>query len=85
MSIMLLERSAAGQSAWRAAMERAAGAFAEFRRQQKARRDRKHLMQLPDYLLRDIGLSRLDVARMDGGAGARRSFVLPDISWRLRP
>jgi uncharacterized protein YjiS (DUF1127 family) len=82
---MLLERSAAGQGAWQAAMERIAGVIAELRRQQKARRDRKHLMQLPDYLLRDIGLSRLDVGRMNGLAGARRSLVLPDIGWRLRP
>jgi uncharacterized protein YjiS (DUF1127 family) len=82
---MLLDRSAAGQSAWQAAMERIAGVIAELRRQQKARRDRKHLMQLPDYLLRDIGLSRLDVGRMNGLAGARRSLVLPDIGWRLRP
>ncbi len=28
----------------------------------RARRDHRHLRELPDYLLRDIGLNRSDVA-----------------------
>ena len=84
MSISLLERPVAGPGAWQAAMERVAADIAELRRQRKARRDRRHMMQLPDYLLRDIGLSRHDVGRMTGGDG-RRSLVLPDIGWRRRP
>jgi uncharacterized protein YjiS (DUF1127 family) len=84
MSISLLERPAASQGAWQAVMERVAGDIAELRRQQKARRDRRHAMRLPDCLPRDIGLSRHDAGRMNGW-DSRRSLVLPDIGWRRRP
>jgi hypothetical protein len=46
------------------------------RRQHKARRDRRHLMQLPDYLLRDIGMSRIEVDAMTA-PDDRRRFVVP--------
>ena len=41
----------------------------------RAKRDRRHLRELPDYLLRDIGLHRTDIAAYEGQArlgGAER-------------
>ena len=67
MSVMFFERSAGGRSeAWQAVAAMAGRFFAELRRQRKSRRDRRHLMQLPDYLLKDIGVSRLEVGRIHG-------------------
>jgi uncharacterized protein YjiS (DUF1127 family) len=67
MSVLLFERSAAGrQGAWQAALAMAEKFLVERRRQRKSKRDRRHLMQLPDYLLKDIGVSRLEVERMQG-------------------
>ncbi len=81
MTVMFFERSAAGHSWWQALAD-AVGRFAmQMRRESKARRDRRHLMQLPDYLLRDIGMSRLEVEAMTR-RDDRPRFVLPDIDWR---
>lgn len=52
------------------------------RRERKARRDRRHLMQLPDYLLRDIGIWRLEVEAMTERDDRQHFVVLPDIGWR---
>lgn len=82
MTVMFFERSAAGPSRWQAFAD-AIGRFAmQMRRESKARRDRRHLMQLPDYLLRDIGISRLEVEAMTERDDRRRFVVLPDIGWR---
>ena len=82
MTVMFFERSAAGPSRWQACAD-AIGRFAnEMRRERKARRDRRHLMQLPDYLLRDIGISRLEVEAMTERDDRPRFVVLPDIGWR---
>ena len=84
MSVMFFERSTAGRGAgaWQALADMAANAFKELRREHKARRDRRHLMQLPDYLLRDIGLSRIEVEAMTERYDGPRFVVLPDITWR---
>ena len=67
MSVLFFERPAAGsREVWRAAAATAARVFGSLRRQRKSNRDRRHLMQLPDYLLKDIGVSRLEVERMQG-------------------
>jgi uncharacterized protein YjiS (DUF1127 family) len=82
MTVMFFERPAAGLSWWQAIAD-AVGRFAnEMRRESKARRDRRHLMQLPDYLLRDIGLSRLEVEAMTERDGRANFIVLPDVAWR---
>ena len=82
MTVMFFERSAAGPSRWQAFAD-AIGRFAmQMRRERKARRDRRHLMQLPDYLLRDIGISRLEVEAMTQRDDRPRFVVLPDIGWR---
>jgi len=81
MSVMIFERSASRHGTWQA-MAATVGRFvAQMRRQQKVRRDRRHLMQLPDYLLRDIGMSRLEVDAMTAPDDRRRFAVLPDIGW----
>jgi uncharacterized protein YjiS (DUF1127 family) len=83
MSVMSFERSEAGRSeAWQAVAAMVGRFVSELRRQNKARRDRHHLMQLPDYLLRDIGISRFEVDRIN----RRPSLVVfPDIGWKRRP
>ena len=84
MTVMFFERSAAGPRRWQAFAD-AVGRFAtQMRRERKARRDRRHLMQLPDYLLRDIGLSRIEVEAMTRRDDRPRFVVLPDIGWRAR-
>ncbi len=84
MTVMFFERSAAGHRSWQAFAD-AFGRFAmQLRRERKARRDRRHLMQLPDYLLRDIGVSRLEVEAMTRRDDRPRFVVLPDIGWRAR-
>ena len=86
MSVISIERSAGGRSeAWQSMAEKVRGFVSELRRQQKAKRDRRHLMQLPDYLLRDIGISRLEADAMSRRDGRQRFIVVPDIGWRLRP
>ena len=84
MSVMFFERSTAGRGAgaWQAFTEMVANAVRELRREHKARRDRRHLMQLPDYLLRDIGLSRIEVEAMTERHDGPRFVVFPDLSWR---
>jgi uncharacterized protein YjiS (DUF1127 family) len=82
MTVMFFERAAAGHSWWQAFAD-AVGRFAmQMRRERKARRDRRHMMQLPDYLLRDIGVSRLEVEAMTERDDRPRFVVLPDINWR---
>jgi len=81
MSVMIFERSASRHGTWQAIADKVGQFVAEMRRQQKARRDRRHLMQLPDYLLRDIGMSRLEVDAMTAPDDRRRFVVLPDIGW----
>ena len=82
MTVMFFERSAAGHRSWQAIAD-VVGRFAmQMRRERKARRDRRHLMQLPDYLLRDIGISRLEVEAMTQRGDRPGSVVLPDIGWR---
>jgi uncharacterized protein YjiS (DUF1127 family) len=84
MTVMFFERAAAGPGRWQAFAD-AIGRFAmQMRRESKARRDRRHLMQLPDYLLRDIGISRLEVEAMTRRDDRQHFAVLPDISWRAR-
>jgi uncharacterized protein YjiS (DUF1127 family) len=85
MSVMSFERSTAGQGAgaWQALANMVTKAVRELRREHKARRDRRHLMQLPDYLLRDIGLSRIEIEAMTERYDEPRFVVLPDIAWRL--
>jgi uncharacterized protein YjiS (DUF1127 family) len=84
MTVMFFERAAAGPSWWEAFAD-AVGRFAmQIRRERKARRDRRHLMQLPDYLLRDIGVSRLEVEAMTRRDHRQNFAVLPDIGWRVR-
>jgi uncharacterized protein YjiS (DUF1127 family) len=86
MSVMSFERSDAGRSeAWQAVAEMVGRFVAELRRQHKVRRDRHHLMQLPDYLLRDIGISRLEIDRINSRDDRPRFVVFPDIAWRRRP
>jgi uncharacterized protein YjiS (DUF1127 family) len=82
MSVMYFERSAGGHGLWRAVAARLGEFVSELRRDHKARRDRRHLMQLPDYLLRDIGLSRIEVDAMTERNDRQRFVVLPDIGWR---
>ena len=84
MSVMTFERAAGRHGTWQAMADRFGRFVAEMRRQQKARRDRRHLMQLPDYLLRDIGMSRLEVDAMTAQDDRRRFTVLPDIGWRQK-
>jgi uncharacterized protein YjiS (DUF1127 family) len=81
MSVMTFERSASRYGTWQAITDTVGRFVADMRRQQKARRDRRHLMQLPDYLLKDIGMSRLDVDAMTAPDDRRRFVVLPDIGW----
>ncbi len=82
MTVMFFERSTAGHGWWQAFAD-TIGRFAmQMRRERKARRDRRHLMQLPDYLLRDIGISRLEVEAMTERDDRPRFVVLPDIGWR---
>jgi uncharacterized protein YjiS (DUF1127 family) len=81
MSVMFFEISASRHGTWQAIADKVGRFVADVRRQQKARRDRRHLMQLPDYLLRDIGMSRLDVDAMTAPGDRRRFVVLPDIGW----
>jgi uncharacterized protein YjiS (DUF1127 family) len=84
MSVMSFERSTAGREAgaWQALANMVTNAVRELRREHKARRDRRHLMQLPDYLLRDIGLSRIEIEAMTERYDEPRFVVLPDITWR---
>ena len=82
MTVMFFERSAAGPSRWQAFADMVGRFATQMRREHKARRDRRHLMQLPDYLLRDIGISRLEVEAMTGRGDRPRFVVLPDIGWR---
>jgi uncharacterized protein YjiS (DUF1127 family) len=81
MSVMFFEISASRHGTWQAIADKVGRFVADMRRQQKARRDRRHLMQLPDYLLRDIGMSRLEVDAMTAPDDRRRFVVLPDIGW----
>jgi uncharacterized protein YjiS (DUF1127 family) len=81
MSVMFFEISASRHGTWQAIADKVGRFVADVRRQQKARRDRRHLMQLPDYLLRDIGMSRLEVDAMTAPDDRRRFVVLPDIGW----
>jgi uncharacterized protein YjiS (DUF1127 family) len=81
MSVMFFEMSASRHGTWQAIADKVGRFVADMRRQQKARRDRRHLMQLPDYLLKDIGMSRLDVDAMTAPDDRRRFVVLPDIGW----
>ena len=72
MTVMFIERSTASHRWWQA-IAGAVGRFAmQMRRESKARRDRRHLMQLPDYLLRDIGLDAEEVRNE-----ARKPFWRP--------
>ena len=82
MSILYFERSAGGHGTWRPIAEMVGRFVGEFRRQRKARRDRRHLMQLPDYLLKDIGLSRMELDDMTRPDDRPRFGVLPSIGWR---
>lgn len=41
------------------------GLWTAWLERERIRRDRAHLASLPDYLLRDIGLTREDVTRID--------------------
>jgi uncharacterized protein YjiS (DUF1127 family) len=83
MSVMFFERSAGGRSEALQSIAAMVGSFfRELRRQQKARRDRRHLMQLPDYLLKDIGISRLEVEAITGRDDRPRFIVVPDVGWR---
>ena len=82
MSILCFERSAGGHGTWRRLTGMVGRSVSELRRQRKARRDRRHLLQLPDYLLRDIGLSRMEVDDMTWRKDRPRFGVLPSISWR---
>lgn len=82
MSILSFERPAGGFGSRQPFVGMAGRLIDAVRRQQKARRDRRHLMDLPEYLLKDIGLSRMEV---DGMAWPddRPSFgVLPSAGWR---
>jgi uncharacterized protein YjiS (DUF1127 family) len=81
MSVMFFERSASHHGTWQAIADKVTRFATQMRRQQKARRDRRHLMQLPDYLLKDIGMSRLEVDAMTAPDDRRRFVVLPDIGW----
>lgn len=85
MSVLFFERSTAGHDAWRAFADRVGTFIRQVRRERKARRDRRHLMQLPDYLLRDIGLSRIEVEAMTERQARPRFVVFPDIGWRQEP
>jgi uncharacterized protein YjiS (DUF1127 family) len=82
MTVMFFERPAAGLSWWQAIADAVGRIANELRRESKARRDRRHLMQLPDYLLRDIGISRLEVEAMTERDDRPRFIVVPDINWR---
>ena len=82
MSVMSFERPTAGHVVWRAIAEVVGRFVRELRREQKARRDRRHLMQLPDYLLKDIGVSRIEIDAITGWDDRPRYITLPDISWR---
>ena len=82
MSVMIFDRAASRHGTWQAIADKVTWFAAQMRRQRKARRDRRHLMQLPDYLLRDIGMSRLEVDAMTAPEHRRRFVVLPDIGWR---
>lgn len=65
MSVMSFERSADGHDVWKGVVATVGRFVTELQRQHKARRDRQHLMQLPDYLLKDIGISRFEIDRID--------------------
>lgn len=83
MSVMSIERSAGRRSeAWQSVAEKVRGFARELRRQHKARRDRRHLMQLPDYLLRDIGISRFEADALSRRDDRPRFIVVPDIGWK---
>ena len=84
MTVMFFERSAAGPSRWQTFADSIARFAMQMRRDSQARRDRRHLMQLPDYLLRDIGISRVEVEAMTRRDDHPRFAVLPDIGWRAR-
>lgn len=53
--------------------DRVTSGFAGIARQMRLRRDREHLHAMPDYILDDIGISRLDIDRAVelGRAGLR--------------
>ena len=82
MAVMFFERAAAGHGRWQAFADAVGRFVSRMRREQKVRRDRRHLLQLPDYLLRDIGVSRLEVEAMTERDDRPRFVVLPDIGWR---
>jgi uncharacterized protein YjiS (DUF1127 family) len=82
MSVMSFERPAGGRDVWQAVAAMFGNFVAELRRQHKVRRDRQHLMQLPDYLLKDIGVSRFDVDCLGLRHDRPRLVGLPDIGWR---
>lgn len=75
MSVMSFESTAGGRDIWRAVTAMVGSFVGELKGQRKARRDRLHLDMLPDYLLRDIGISRLEIDRIgrwDDRAAFRR-------------
>jgi uncharacterized protein YjiS (DUF1127 family) len=71
MTISQLTPSQVSKRPWARALNQAIQAIDRWRRRRRARAELAHLVQVGDYLLRDVGLDP-KLARMDPRATAQR-------------